>query len=82
MSCMKIEIWSEEQQRDIINIHSTKGQAGSPDESVYELLKEFKDGTKEVSKEEVIERLMIPMIIETARCLEEDIVATHRMIWV
>ena len=48
------------------------------DESVYELLKGVqKEGTKEVSKEEVIERLMIPMIIETARCLEEDIVATH-----
>lgn len=48
------------------------------DESVYELLKDVqKEGTKEVSKEEVIERLMIPMIIETARCLEEDIVATH-----
>ena len=48
------------------------------DESVYELLKDVQaNGTKEVSAEEVIERLMIPMIIETARCLEEGIVDTH-----
>ena len=33
-------------------------------------------GTKDFSEEEVIDRLMIPMVIETARCLEEKIVET------
>lgn len=35
-----------------------------------------KNGGKEFSPEEIQERLMIPMIIETIRCLEEKIVAT------
>ena len=30
----------------------------------------------EISDEEIIDRMMIPMIIETARCLEEGIVDT------
>ena len=33
-------------------------------------------GTKDFTEEEVIDRLMIPMVIETARCLEENIVDT------
>jgi 3-hydroxyacyl-CoA dehydrogenase/enoyl-CoA hydratase/3-hydroxybutyryl-CoA epimerase/enoyl-CoA isomerase len=34
------------------------------------------NGTKDFTEEEVIDRLMIPMVIETARCLEENIVDT------
>jgi 3-hydroxyacyl-CoA dehydrogenase/enoyl-CoA hydratase/3-hydroxybutyryl-CoA epimerase/enoyl-CoA isomerase len=33
-------------------------------------------GTREFSDEEIIDRLMIPMVIETARCFEEKIVET------
>ncbi|MBX6421322.1 MAG: fatty acid oxidation complex subunit alpha FadB [Nevskia sp.] len=33
-------------------------------------------GQKDFSEEEIIDRLMIPMVIETARCLEEKIVET------
>lgn len=47
------------------------------DESVAALLKQVQpDGVKDFDKDEIIERLMIPMIIETARCLEERIVET------
>ena len=31
---------------------------------------------EEVSDEEIVERMMLPMVIECARCLEEKIVAT------
>jgi 3-hydroxyacyl-CoA dehydrogenase / enoyl-CoA hydratase / 3-hydroxybutyryl-CoA epimerase / enoyl-CoA isomerase len=34
------------------------------------------NGTKDYTDEEIIDRLMIPMVIETARCLEEKIVET------
>ena len=34
------------------------------------------NGTRDAWTEEIIDRLMIPMIIETARCLEEGIVDT------
>jgi 3-hydroxyacyl-CoA dehydrogenase/enoyl-CoA hydratase/3-hydroxybutyryl-CoA epimerase/enoyl-CoA isomerase len=34
------------------------------------------NGQKDFSEEEVIDRLMLPMIIETARCLDEKIVET------
>jgi short chain enoyl-CoA hydratase (EC 4.2.1.17)/3-hydroxyacyl-CoA dehydrogenase (EC 1.1.1.35) len=33
-------------------------------------------GRRDFSAEEIVDRMMIPMIIETARCLEEGIVAT------
>ncbi|MFK8018050.1 MAG: fatty acid oxidation complex subunit alpha FadB [Gammaproteobacteria bacterium] len=47
------------------------------DDDAYELLASVQpDGQKEFSKDEIIDRHMLPMIIETARCLEEDIVAT------
>ncbi len=47
------------------------------DEDAYKLVASVQpDGQKEFSPEEIIERHMLPMIIETARCLEEDIVAT------
>jgi 3-hydroxyacyl-CoA dehydrogenase/enoyl-CoA hydratase/3-hydroxybutyryl-CoA epimerase/enoyl-CoA isomerase len=34
------------------------------------------NGTAEFSKEEIQERMMVPMLIETIRCLEEGIVDT------
>ncbi len=46
------------------------------DESVFELIKPVQTASKEVSDEEIIERMMLPMIFETARCLEEKIVET------
>nr|MBV6628367.1 fatty acid oxidation complex subunit alpha FadB [Oceanococcus sp. HetDA_MAG_MS8] len=46
------------------------------DESVFELISGVQGEAKEVSDEEIIERMMLPMIFETARCLEENIVAT------
>ncbi len=43
----------------------------------YELIKSVQpNGQKDFSDEEIIDRLMIPMVIETARCLEEKIVDT------
>ncbi len=47
------------------------------DPASYELIKPVQpSGQKDFSDEEIIDRLMIPMIIETARCLEEGIVET------
>ncbi len=47
------------------------------DETVVAMLKQVQPGgIKEFAEEEIVERLMIPMIIETARCLEEHIVET------
>jgi len=41
-----------------------------------ELIKTVASESKEFSSEEIIARTMIPMIIETIRCLEEGIIAT------
>ena len=41
-----------------------------------ELIATVSSGTKEFSSEEIIARTMIPMVIETVRCLEEGIIAT------
>ncbi|PID42213.1 MAG: fatty acid oxidation complex subunit alpha FadB [Proteobacteria bacterium] len=46
------------------------------DDSVYDLLKPAVNGTKEFTDEEIIERMMIPLCIETVRCLEDKIVET------
>ncbi|MFK7888410.1 MAG: fatty acid oxidation complex subunit alpha FadB [Gammaproteobacteria bacterium] len=47
------------------------------DEDAYKLVASVQlEGQKEFSPEEIIDRHMLPMIIETARCLEDDIVAT------
>ena len=43
---------------------------------VYSLIKKSTKQIIEVSDESIIERMMLPMIIESARCLEEKIVAT------
>ncbi|MGQ0619118.1 MAG: fatty acid oxidation complex subunit alpha FadB [Panacagrimonas sp.] len=47
------------------------------DPATYELLKSVQpNGTRDFSDDEIIERMMLPMIIETARCLEDGIVET------
>jgi 3-hydroxyacyl-CoA dehydrogenase/enoyl-CoA hydratase/3-hydroxybutyryl-CoA epimerase/enoyl-CoA isomerase len=47
------------------------------DEGSYKLIADVQpNGQKDFSEEEIIDRMMIPMIIETARCLEENIVDT------
>ncbi len=47
------------------------------DETAYELVAKVQpDGSREAGDDEIVERMMIPMIIEAARCLEEGIVAT------
>jgi 3-hydroxyacyl-CoA dehydrogenase/enoyl-CoA hydratase/3-hydroxybutyryl-CoA epimerase/enoyl-CoA isomerase len=58
----------------------TKDKKGKPkkavDPSVDGLLNSIQQSGNEISDEEIIDRMMIPMIIETARCLEEGIVDT------
>ena len=47
------------------------------DDEAYKLVATVQpEGQKEFSEEEIIDRHMLPMIIETARCLEEGIVET------
>lgn len=46
------------------------------DPQVAELLKGAVAAGREFDKQEIIDRMMIPMIIETVRCLEEKVVAT------
>jgi 3-hydroxyacyl-CoA dehydrogenase/enoyl-CoA hydratase/3-hydroxybutyryl-CoA epimerase/enoyl-CoA isomerase len=47
----------------------------TPDPASYELIKAVQpNGQKDMAEEEIVDRLMLPMIIETARCLEEGIV--------
>lgn len=57
-----------------------KDKKGRPtkevDPKAYELLKEVTSETKEFADEEIIARTMLPMIIETVRCLEEGIIAS------
>ena len=59
----------------------TTDRKGKPkkerDEEAYQLLASVQpDGQQAFSAEEIIDRHMLPMIIETARCLEEGIVET------
>jgi 3-hydroxyacyl-CoA dehydrogenase/enoyl-CoA hydratase/3-hydroxybutyryl-CoA epimerase/enoyl-CoA isomerase len=59
----------------------SKDAKGKPvknaDPESYDLLKPVQpNGTVDMSDEEIIDRHMLPMIIETARCLEEGIVET------
>ncbi|MFD2228814.1 fatty acid oxidation complex subunit alpha FadB [Alkalimarinus sediminis] len=46
------------------------------DESVYDMLKPIVEKQEEFSDEQIIERMMIPLCIETVRCLEDGIVET------
>jgi len=46
------------------------------DDSVDAIIKNVVKRTIEITDEEIIERMMLPMIFECARCLEEEIVQT------
>ncbi|PIE44333.1 MAG: fatty acid oxidation complex subunit alpha FadB [Gammaproteobacteria bacterium] len=46
------------------------------DDSVYDLLKPAVSGAKECTDEEIIDRMIVPLCIEAARCLEDGIVET------
>lgn len=46
------------------------------DPAAMEIIKSTGAGSKEFDKQDIIDRMMIPMLIETVRCLEEKIVAT------
>ena len=46
------------------------------DESTYDLLKPVVHNNQEFTDDEIIERMMIPLCIETVRCLEDNIVGT------
>jgi 3-hydroxyacyl-CoA dehydrogenase / enoyl-CoA hydratase / 3-hydroxybutyryl-CoA epimerase / enoyl-CoA isomerase len=46
------------------------------DAGVYDLLKPVVQSSNEFSDEEIIERMMVPLCIETVRCLEDGIVET------
>lgn len=46
------------------------------DPTTYELLKPVQKGQVDMSEEEIIDRHMLPMIIETVRCLDDGIVET------
>ncbi|WP_295720384.1 fatty acid oxidation complex subunit alpha FadB [uncultured Halovibrio sp.] len=46
------------------------------DESTYDLLKPVVHNSQEFTDDEIIERMMIPLCIETVRCLEDNIVGT------
>lgn len=47
------------------------------DPQVYELIKPVQaNGTRDFSDDEIIDRMLLPMILETVRCLEENIVDT------
>jgi 3-hydroxyacyl-CoA dehydrogenase/enoyl-CoA hydratase/3-hydroxybutyryl-CoA epimerase/enoyl-CoA isomerase len=56
----------------------TKDKKGRPkknlNEDIYGLVKKYYRSEKEVSDEEIVERMMFPMIIECVRCLDEKIV--------
>ncbi len=47
-----------------------------PTEEVYTLLAPHADASQEFEADTIVERLMVPMGIEMARCLEENIVGT------
>jgi 3-hydroxyacyl-CoA dehydrogenase/enoyl-CoA hydratase/3-hydroxybutyryl-CoA epimerase/enoyl-CoA isomerase len=46
------------------------------DPSVAELLKPGVQRTIDITDEEIVERMMLPMLFESSRCLEEKIVAS------
>ncbi|MCM2279798.1 MAG: fatty acid oxidation complex subunit alpha FadB [Oligoflexia bacterium] len=47
-----------------------------PDPAAYEILKPLVKGRADVTDEQIVERMMLPMLIECSRCLEDGIVAS------
>lgn len=62
----------------------TEDKKGKPkknsDPETYELLKSVQGEAKEVTDQEIVERMMLPMIMEASRCLEENIVESPQEI--
>ena len=58
----------------------TKDKKGKPkkvvDESVYGILESHVAEKRDFEKQDIIDRLMVPMCLETIRCLDEGIVAS------
>ncbi|MDH4249104.1 MAG: 3-hydroxyacyl-CoA dehydrogenase family protein, partial [Deltaproteobacteria bacterium] len=46
------------------------------DPAVMDILKPGVKGKKDLSAEDIVERMMLPMVVEASRCLEEGIVDT------
>jgi len=74
----KLERFGQKNQKGFYRYETDK--RGKPkkiaDESVTDLLGDIVGDSKEFTDEEIIERMMIPLCIETARCVEEGIVAS------
>jgi len=54
--------------------------AGKPKKSIdpatYELLKPLQRGAQQLALEQIVERMMLPVIVEAAWCLDEEVVAS------
>ena len=74
----KLERFGQKNQKGFYKYETDK--RGKPkkviDEEVVGLLNGVIGESKELTDEEIIERMMIPLCIETARCVEEGIVAS------
>jgi 3-hydroxyacyl-CoA dehydrogenase/enoyl-CoA hydratase/3-hydroxybutyryl-CoA epimerase/enoyl-CoA isomerase len=74
----KLERFGQKNQKGFYRYETDK--RGKPkklaDEEVTGLLSDVVGEMKEFTDEEIIERMMIPLCIETARCVEEGIVAS------
>jgi len=74
----KLERFGQKNQKGFYRYENDK--RGKPkkiiDEEVTSLLSDVVGDAKEFTDEEIIERMMIPLCIETARCVEEGIVAS------
>ena len=74
----KLERFGQKNQKGFYRYENDK--RGKPkkiiDEEVTSLLSDVVGDAREFTDEEIIERMMIPLCIETARCVEEGIVAS------
>ena len=74
----KLERFGQKNQKGFYRYENDK--RGKPkklaDEAVSEILSDVVGEAREFTKEEIIERMMIPLCIETARCVEEGVVAS------
>ena len=63
-------------QRLLQFVHARLGYFGETQAKAYELLKPVVAETRELSDEDIINYMMIPLCLETVRCLEDGIVET------
>lgn len=55
-------------------IFDPKHKKGAYDPEIETFLAKYRTGTSELSEEELVDRLFLPMLLEATRCLEENIV--------